>query len=135
MNGVPPRRTGRSILAIVAGLLTGAVLSIGTDAVLHAAGVFPPWGQRMTDGLFVLATAYRTVFNTLGCYVAARLAPDRPMGHALSLGVLGLVLSLVGLVVTWNKGPEFGPHWYPIVLAVLVMPSAWVGGKLRGSNP
>jgi hypothetical protein len=32
--------------------------------------------------------------------------------------------------VTWNKGPTFGPHWYPLALIVLAMPQAWVGGKL-----
>jgi len=52
------------------------------------------------------------------------------MLHALMLGVLGLAVSIVGTVVTWNKGPAFGPHWYPIALVVLAMPQCWAGGKL-----
>jgi hypothetical protein len=52
------------------------------------------------------------------------------MLHALVLGALGLAVSTLGAVVTWNKGPAFGPHWYPLALVVLAMPQAWVGGKL-----
>jgi hypothetical protein len=50
--------------------------------------------------------------------------------HALALGVVGLVLSIAGALATWNRGPEFGPKWYPIAIAALALPSAWVGGVL-----
>ena len=126
-----PRRIGRSIGAVLAGLLVGLILTIGTDMVLHAIGVFPPWGQPVGDAPLLLATAYRTVYGVLGSYIAARLAPDRPMQHALVLGVVGLAVSIVGTVVTWNKGPAFGPHWYPLALVALAMPQSWVGGRLR----
>ena len=60
---------GRSILAVLAGFLVTAVLSLGTDVVMHATGAFPGWGQAMSDGLFVWASAYRVVFTVLGgCY-------------------------------------------------------------------
>ena len=52
-------------------------------------------------------------------------------GVALVGGLVGLVVSIVGAAVTWNKGPAFGPHWYPLALIVLAMPQAWLGGKLR----
>jgi hypothetical protein len=42
----------------------------------------------MGDALFLLATAYRIVYGVAGSYVTARLAPDRPMQHALALGML-----------------------------------------------
>ncbi|MGH9500770.1 MAG: hypothetical protein ACRD3L_16635 [Terriglobales bacterium] len=130
-----PRRLGRSIGAVLAGIVAGVILSLGTDMLLHVTGVFPAWGQPMSDQLFLLATAYRTVYNIVGSYIAAWLAPDRPMIHALSLGVVGTVVCVVGAVVTWNKGPAFGPHWYPLALVVLAMPCAWVGGWLFGSSP
>lgn len=126
-----PRRLGRSIGAVVAGIVVGAVLSLGTDAVLHAVGVFPPWGQPVTDAPLLLATAYRIVFEVAGCYIAARLAPNSPMLHALVAGFVGFVLSIVGAVATWNGGPAFGPHWYPVALIITALPCAWVGGKLR----
>ena len=120
----------KSIGAVLAGILVGAVLSLGTDVVLHAARVFPPWDQPASDALLLLATAYRTIYSVAGSYITARLAPNRPMLHALVLGALGLAVSIVGAAVTWNKGPAFGPHWYPVVLVVLAMPQCWVGGKL-----
>ena len=128
---------GRSVAAVVAGILAAFVLTLITDLVLHAIGVFPPWGQPVSDGPLVLATAYRIVFGVVGSYVAARLAPDCPMRHALIAGLIGFVVSIAGAIVTWNKGPAFGPHWYPLALIVTALPCAWVGGwmgerQLRG---
>ena len=125
------KSTLRSIGAVVAGFVAVVVLSLGTDVVLHATGVFPPWDQRMSDALFLLATVYRTIYCIGGSYIAARLAPDKPMKHALMLGVVGLIVSTAGAVATWNRGPEFGPHWYPVALIVTAIPCAWLGGRLR----
>ena len=122
--------TWKSIGAVLAGILVGAVLSLGTDVVLHATHVFPPWDQPASNALLLLATAYRIVYSIAGSYVTARLAPNRPMLHALVLGALGLVVCIVCAMVTWNKGPAFGPHWYPVALIVLAIPQCWVGGKL-----
>lgn len=128
----PQRRIGRSIAAVLAGMIVGIVLSLGTDLVLHMAHVFPPLGASMTgyDGPLLLATIYRTVYGVLSSYIAARLAPHRPMLHAMVLGALGFAVSILGAVVTWNKGPAFGPHWYPVALIILALPTAWLGGKL-----
>lgn len=128
-----PRRTFRSIGAVLAGIVVGIAITLGTDEILHIAGVFPPWGQSMVgyDAALGLATAYRVVYEILGSYITARLAPNRPMLHALIGGVIGVIASTVGAVVTWNGGPAFGPHWYPIALIVTALPCAWVGGKLR----
>ena len=125
-----PRRVLRRTGAVLAGLLAVIILSIGTYAALHATGVFPPWGQPMVDALFLLATAYRTVYGVAGSYIAARLAPDRPMLHALALGVVGLAVSIAGAAATWDAGPAFGPKWYPLSLIALAMPCAWAGGRL-----
>jgi hypothetical protein len=124
-----PRRIGRSVGALLAGFVAVVVLSLGTDWALHAAGVFPALGQKMSDALFVLATVYRTLYGVVGSYVTARLAPDRPMGHALVGGLIGVAMSTLGAVVTWNK--DLGPHWYPLALIVTAVPTAWLGGKLR----
>lgn len=129
----PPGLIGRSIGALFAVVV---VLSIGTDVVMHATHVFPPMGQppshrQMSDAPFLLATAYRVIYQVAGSYLTARLAPGRPMQHALVGGGVGLALSIVGAALTWNKGPEFGPHWYPLALVVLAMPTAWLGGVLH----
>jgi drug/metabolite transporter (DMT)-like permease len=125
------KNTLKSIGAVLAGFVAVFVLSLGTDVVLHSTRVFPPWGQPVSDALLLLATAYRTVYCIAGSYIAARLAPNRPMAHALALGVVGLIASTAGAVLTWNKGPAFGPHWYPVALIVTAIPCAWLGGRLR----
>jgi hypothetical protein len=129
-TGTRPHRWRRSVGSVLAGLIAIVVLSVGTDTLLHATGVYPRWFQPMSAPLWVLATAYRVVYGIAGGYVTARLAPDRPMHHALALGVIGVVLSTVGAVVNWNKGAAYGPHWYPIALIAISLPSCWVGGMM-----
>jgi hypothetical protein len=126
-----PRRWGRSVGAVLFGFVVVAVLSLGTDSALRAAGIFPALLQPMTDRLFALATGYRIVYAILGSYITAAFAPDRPMGHALAGGVVGLLLSIAGAVATWSHTPAMGPHWYPLALVVTAMPCAWIGGKWR----
>jgi hypothetical protein len=127
-----------SVAAVVAGSVVGIVLSIGTDAVMHASGIFPPNGKPMSNGLFGLALGYRVVYGLVGSYTIAWLSRERPMRNALIGGAIGFVASTVGAVVTWNKGAEFGPHWYPLALIASTLPSAWLGAKLylaRGAEP
>jgi hypothetical protein len=114
---------------VFAGFFATFILSIGTDLLLHAASVFPRWGQPMSNALFVLATAYRTIYTVAGGYITARLAPNKPMGHVWTLGVIGLLAAIAGTVATWNKGPAFGPKWYPLALVVLAIPCVWLGGR------
>jgi len=128
-GNTPPRRLGRSVWAIVAGFLVVVVFSIGTDVVLHKLGIFPPLGERMADRLFVWATMYRTIFAIIGSYITARLAPSRPMWHAMLGAIIGMIIGTVGAVVTWNK--DLGPHWYPLALIVTGIPCAWIGTKIR----
>ena len=126
-----PRSILRSIGAVFAGILAIFVLSLGTDVVMHATGVFPPGFQPMSTPLWVLAMAYRIVYGIAGGYITARLAPHKPMGHALALGLVGIVLSTIGVASTWNGGPEYGPKWFSLALIAISVPCAWLGGKLR----
>jgi hypothetical protein len=124
-----PSTTGKSLLAVVAGLVFVMVVTTVVDVLLHVVGVYPPAGQPMGDGLAVLATAYRVIISVAGAWLTARLAPDRPMRHALVLGWLGVLFGTVGVLVTWNLG--LGPRWYAIGLVVLALPQCWLGGRLR----
>jgi len=131
MNGEQARSSKwRSVWAVLAGFIVIVITSSAMDAVMHVTGIFPPGGQAMSDGLFAWATVYRIIFSIIGCYVTALLAPNRPLSHALWLGYLGVVVSAVATVVTWNKGPAFGPHWYPIALVLVAIPCAWLGSKI-----
>lgn len=115
---------------MVAGFLTAALLSTGVDQLLHATGVFPPIGVVMSDGLFVLAMAYRFIFQTLGGYLTARLAPVKPMKHVWILAGIGQVMSLLGILAWKSMGDAAGPLWYPLALVVTAIPSVWLGGRL-----
>ena len=118
----------RSIWAVVAGVLFIVIITTVVDIVLHAAGVYPPIEQPIDHKLAVLATAYRVVISVAGAWLTARLAPARPMTHAMWLGYVGVVLGTVGLLAMWNLG--LGPRWYPVALVVLAIPQCWAGGKL-----
>jgi hypothetical protein len=119
---------GRSIWAVVAGVLVIIVVTTLVDIVLHAAGVFPSMDQPINDALALLATSYRIVISVGGAWLTARLAPEKPMKHAMILGYVGVVLGLVGVVATWNLG--LGSRWYPIALVVLAIPQCWAGGRI-----
>lgn len=118
----------RSIGAIFAGLIAVVALSSAVDFLLESTGVLPTpehFGDY-NDGHFALALAYRTVINIFGCWLAARLAPNSPMRHALILGAIGMALATLGAVVMWSVGT----HWYPLALVIEALPCAWIGGKL-----
>jgi hypothetical protein len=120
---------GRSILAIVVGFLLIGALAFGADAVVRSAvpGAFDVAGRTDSVPLLLLSLAYVGIFATAGCYLTARLAPNRPMRHALILGLLGLILNVVGSVQMWDSAPA----WYHVVAIAMVMPYAWLGGWLR----
>ena len=116
----------RRIAAVLAGLVAVIVLSTATDEILQHT-LFPGLAKaQATTGVWLFVTAYRAIYAVAGSYVAARLAPDHPMGHALVLGVIGLVLAALGAYMMWS----LGTHWYPIALVVIALPCAWIGGRL-----
>jgi hypothetical protein len=124
-----PGSAGKSIFAVASGLVVIFVLSLGVDHIFHLLGMYPPYGQPMHDpGDLTLALAYRTVINIFGCWLAARLAPARPMKHALVLGGIGAVLSLAGLAAA--VAMNMSPLWYPALLVLESLPCAWLGGRL-----
>ena len=120
----------RTIGAALAGVAVAVIPALATDALLSKTGVFPASGQLLSDRLFLLAAAYRTVYSVAGSYVAARLAPSRPMRLAMILGWIGVAANLGGVVAAWNHQSTLGPIWYPISLTVIALPCAWLGGRL-----
>lgn len=124
--------TFKSIGAVFAGLVAIFVLSSATDFVLEATGVYPPLDEQLKYGfntpwMISLAIIYRSIYSIAGCYLAASLAPSRPMRHAMILGGVGFAISILGTIIMWDKSPA----WYPISLVILALPCAWFGGKLK----
>jgi hypothetical protein len=50
------------------------------------------------------------------------------MRHALAIGVIGVMLSGLGVVAAVKM--DLGPVWYPIALVLITPPCAWLGGRL-----
>jgi hypothetical protein len=116
--------------AVLLGFFVVALLSLGTDEILHLLKVYPPWAQPMHDPrLNLLALSYRLVYAVIGSYIAARFAPRNPMRHAMVLGVVGFILSVPGVVFIITHR-ELGPVWYPVALMITALPCAWLGGLL-----
>jgi hypothetical protein len=123
--------TFKSIGAVLAGFVLAVVLSVLTDLILEKMGwlKIDPFAGNPT-WLIAVLVVYRTIYNVSGCYLTARLAPNKPMVHVMVIGVLGLILSTVGAIVMW----DVPPHWYPLTIAALSIPSAWLGAKLAAGK-
>jgi len=118
--------TLKSILAVVAGFLTVAILSVITDEILHATGIMPRLAMLPTNDA-LLALAYRSIFAVLGGYVTAKLAPQNAMKHVWILAGIGLLGGLAGAL---GMPPEYGPKWYAWAIAIEAIPLVWLGGTL-----
>jgi len=123
----------KSILAIFTGFVAVVILSTVTDKILESTGIFPPLSEPLayTPSMLAVALVYRCIFTVVGGYVTARLAPDRPMRHAIILGSVGIAAGTIGVVFAWNFSPE---HWYPIALVITALPCTWLGGKLGSAK-
>lgn len=126
------RNLPKSIGAGIVGIAVGATLSIGTDYVLENQGILPHGNLYVSAALIWAVLGYRTIYNTLGSFIVAKLAPQNPMRHALFVGAIGTVVSAVAAIATADL--NLGPIWYAWTLAALSLPAAWVGGKLAVRN-
>ena len=128
----PPVRfqqLGRSILAVLAGIAVGIVLSLGTDWGVRVIGLVPARNEPWPNQLLLLAAVYRSMYGVISGYVIARLAPNRPMGHSLFAGALGMLVSTLGAIAAWST--TVGQHWYGLALVLTALPMAWIGARFR----
>ncbi len=121
-----PWRVARHILAVLAGFVLIAVLSIAADMALEETILPGLANAKATTAQWLFVVFYRAAFSIAGCALAAWFAPSRPMAHALALGWIGAVFSTIGLIVMWGVGPL----WYPVALILIALPCGWAGGAL-----
>ncbi len=119
----------RSGAALFAGLVTIFVLSIGTDVLLEKNGYLTTAAfSRNAAWVIALVLICRCLYFVLGGFLAAKLAPNNAMRHALIIGCIGVALNILGAVMTWDATP----HGFSLSLILLAFVCSWLGGKLVG---
>lgn len=131
---------GRSILAVVAGLIVGGLIVAGIEYLGHI--IYPPPdGLDLTNPeairefasaaptsarLVVLLAWFLGPFG--GGWLAARLATRSPMTHALIVGAFFLIGDLVNLITIPS------PVWMWIGGLVAPPLAAYLAGRAAGSQ-
>ena len=117
------------IFGVLAGLITTVVLSITTDILMYASGIYPPVETEKfnyDNKLLLIASVYRAIYGILGGFIAAIIAKEKYKKAVIILGSIGILLSLIGLIAMWGKSAP----WYPVSLIVLSLPYTLVGGQI-----
>ena len=128
---------GISAKALFLGLLAdvfvttvgGALAVIGVTVVLTLAGA----QQTLQEPTFlaslpllIIEMVFGPACTVLGAYVTATLAPTEKLRHALGMGFLSVLTSLVMMAFS----PRQGPIWSYVASCLLLMPAALCGGYL-----
>ena len=118
----------RSILAVVAGFVVTGLLIGGTTAAVIAGSPasFDARNAPTSLAMLLVMHAYVAVYATFGCWLAARIAPSRPMRHAMIVGVLGVIINAANPSI-WS----LYPMWSNVIS--ITTPLLWglLGGKIR----
>jgi hypothetical protein len=124
----------RSVTAIVAGLgFMAATVTVGTLVASTLVGGQAADGR--SSDLAVTASLYANLLicgvgGILGGWLAARIAPYAPYGHAAAMAAIVAVLA----IGTATDAPASAhPGWYPSALSVAAVLGILLGGKLRAA--
>ncbi len=123
---------GRSAVAVMAGFAATVVLSAAIDALVRAAapGAFGADGRSPGAAMMAFAVAYTLACAAVGGYLAALIARRAEVMHALALGTLGALATLVIIVLS----PEAQRTPGQFVAAMLVIPATILGGWYRAGQ-
>ena len=118
----------RRILAIVVGfVVTGLLIVPTTKLVMWALpAAFDTQGGTHDTSILLLMHVYVALFATFGCWLAARLAPDHPLRHAMIVGALGVLLNASNPNI-WTMYPL----WSNVISIGTPLLWGWIGGTIR----
>lgn len=131
----------RSILAILAGLVTLTVISFGIEALADpilrhllsdSLPADAPLNQNLTARVIMLV--YGTFSVAAGGFVSAWVVRRRPLRHAAILGVVQSIMTLLAMISLWQHAPA--ATW--ILTLVMTLPACLIGGwicsRMAGST-
>jgi hypothetical protein len=123
---------GRSILGLFSGFVATIVLALGCDALVRAAapGAFGPDGRSPGPVMLGVGVLYTLLAATAGGYLAAFIARRAEVMHALFLGTLGALATLI-VIVASPAGQRTAAQF---VSAMLVIPATMLGGWMRARS-
>lgn len=140
-----PERPRFRILAVVVGSLVDIFSStVAGVAFGMAVGIFlvvQGVGLEQIQQVFSNSTAVKLIglligacCSILGGYVAAWMARQRELLHALATGIASLTIGMVMLSLQYlSPVPATQPVWITIIAFILTVPAAICGGLLRRS--
>ena len=119
---------GRTIGAVVVGVVLWGVLWNGGSAALGAAGVITV-GEPVTAAAVLLGLlGYSAVLSVVAGWVAASIqgGPD-PMRAVRALAGANLAIGIAVEVMYWSLMPV----WYHLIFLALVVPMTLLGGRMK----
>ena len=119
---------GRTIGAVVVGVVLWGLLWNGGNAALVAAGVFT-MGEPITGvGVLIGLLIYSAALSVLAGYVTAavKAGPDAMMAVKALAGV-NFAIGVVVEVMYWSLMPV----WYHVIFLALVVPMTVLGGSRK----
>jgi len=122
---------GRTIGAVVVGVVLWGVLWNGGNAALGAAGVITI-GEPITGVPVLLGMiAYSAVLSVLAGWVAAAVkGGPEAMAAVKGLAAVNLLIGIAVEVMYWSLMPA----WYHVIFLALVVPMTLVGGRLKAGG-
>ena len=126
--------TLRSILAVLAGIVTLTIASFAIEAVADPLMIrlFPHALPNASAIAFnplagLVTMLYTSLCVAAGGYVTAWLARRAPVQHAVMMGAVEVALTVAAMLRFGKMAPM--RSW--IATIILTIPFAWLGGALR----
>jgi|SRR5271157_111458 len=122
----------RSILAIVAGVVTIAVLAGASDSVtgMVAKGAIDAHGFSDNPKVLLAMLVYMTVFSGLGGWVTGRIAQRSDLRDVWILAALQFVMTLAANVALYDRRLV----WFYAAGLVLTIRAIVAGGRIHSSK-
>jgi len=128
----------RSILAVVAGLLTLTILSFAIEAaadplLMHLFPAALPDSAALAASLpaRLFMVAYTTFAIAVGGYVTAWIARRSRLTHATIMGAIEVAFTLYVMTAAPFHEAHPAPRWVFITGIIIMIPAAYLGAAIK----